>query len=127
IRDFHVSGGQTCALPIYILVPVRGPLEWLQLATGVSEEAYEVIERVTKWGTKCVPCAGLGQRTATAISVIDAPPHSTTDVWMLCPAVTHNESGGRIAYAVRPADVWAFREGIVRRLSIQPAPVGSRG
>ena len=115
------------AMDVHILVPVRGPLEWLQLATGVSEEAYEVIKRVTKWGAKCVPCADPGQRTATAISVINAPPHSTSDVWMLYPAVNHKESWGRIAYDVRSEDVWAFREGMVRRLSIQPTPVGSRG
>src|SRR5690606_15920480 len=66
------EGGDTVAMDVHILVPVRGPLEWLQLATGVSEEAYEVIKRVTKWGTKCAPCAGPGQRTATAIPVIDA-------------------------------------------------------
>src|SRR5690606_11507183 len=77
------EGGDTVAMDVHILVPVRGPLEWLQLATGVSEEAYEVIKRVTKWGTKCAPCAGPGQRTATAIPVIDVPPHSTSDVWML--------------------------------------------
>src|SRR5690606_41602348 len=46
------KGGDTVAMDVPILVPVRGPLEWLQLATGVSEEAYEVIKRVTKWVTK---------------------------------------------------------------------------
>src|SRR5690606_5078991 len=114
-------------MDVHILVPVRGPLEWLQLATGVSEEAYGGIKRVTKWGTKCAPCASPGQRTATAIPVIEAPPHSTSDVWMLYPAVNHKEARSRRASDVRTEDGWAFREGMVRRLSIQPTPVGSRG
>lgn len=107
-------------MDVYIRVPVKGPFEWLQLATRVDLAVCETLQGLLQWESKCVPCVDLDQATVTPICARDVGPHSTEEVWMCYPAVNQKDSWGRIATNLTPVQAATFHQDMVRKISIMP-------
>src|SRR5690606_40503062 len=55
IRDFHVTGVQTCALPISLLAEGKGPRRTGEMTVDPATATAEIFERMTQQARKAYP------------------------------------------------------------------------